>query len=105
VHGRLLHPAPVPLHERWRCGSHPCLSQLDLDERAAAGSASPDASCGAVTAHSPSPRGASLLLPSTRCLSIRGIRCMPSQRRSQSNTKSQFHAPLLRGDMQGLKRI
>uniref|UniRef100_A0A453MJ81 Uncharacterized protein n=1 Tax=Aegilops tauschii subsp. strangulata TaxID=200361 RepID=A0A453MJ81_AEGTS len=69
VHGRLLHPAPVPLHERWRCGSHPCLSQLDLDERAAAGSASPDASCGAVTAHSPSPRGASLLLPSTRCLS------------------------------------
>ncbi|VAI40377.1 unnamed protein product [Triticum turgidum subsp. durum] len=31
-------PLPSPLHDRWRCGSHPCLSQLDLDERAAAGS-------------------------------------------------------------------
>ncbi|XP_048553828.1 uncharacterized protein LOC125534753 [Triticum urartu] len=28
-----------------------------------------------------------------------------AQMRSQSNTKSQFHTPLLRGDMQGLKRI
>ncbi|XP_037410282.1 uncharacterized protein LOC119273096 [Triticum dicoccoides] len=28
-----------------------------------------------------------------------------AQMRSQSNTKSQFHMPLLRGDMQGLKRI
>ncbi|VAH96726.1 unnamed protein product [Triticum turgidum subsp. durum] len=31
-------PLPSPLHDRWRCGSHPCLSQLDLDDRAAAGS-------------------------------------------------------------------
>ncbi|XBI86502.1 hypothetical protein VPH35_094442 [Triticum aestivum] len=33
-------PLPSPLHDRWRCGSPPCLSQLDLDDRAAAGSAS-----------------------------------------------------------------
>ncbi|XP_044948362.1 uncharacterized protein LOC123397905 [Hordeum vulgare subsp. vulgare] len=31
-------PLPSPLRDRWRCGSHPCLSQLDLDDRAAAGS-------------------------------------------------------------------
>ncbi|KAE8800584.1 hypothetical protein D1007_23812 [Hordeum vulgare] len=29
-------PLPSPLHDRWRCGSHPCLSQLDLDDRALA---------------------------------------------------------------------